>query len=65
MSQPLPHAIMRWQLRRSLLESERHATQELLADARTSEEREALADKLRDIERSLRAMGPDPSPKMG
>jgi len=65
MSQPLPHSIIRWQLRRSLLLSEQHTAQEALADAHTSEEREALADKLRDIERRLRAMGPDPSAKMG
>ncbi len=65
MPQSLHHAHMRWQLRRALLESERATTRDALADARTPAERAALTEKLADLEHALRAMGPDPAPKMG
>lgn len=65
MSQPLPHAIIRWQLRQALLRSQEAATQQALAAARTEAERAALADKLRAIERDLRALGPVPAARMG
>jgi hypothetical protein len=65
MSQPLPHAIIRWHLRHALLTAHLAATRQALAAAKTEAERAALADKLRDIERGLRALGPDPAAKMG
>jgi len=65
MSQPLPHAIIRWQLRHALLAAQRAAARQALDAARTDAERATLAAKLHDIERSLRALGPDPAAKMG
>ncbi len=65
MSQPLPHAIIRWQVRQAVLRGQAAATRQALATAQTEAERAALADKLRAIQRDLRAMGPDPATRMG
>ena len=65
MSQALPHSQARWQIRRAMLETEQANAQQALADARTAEERANLSAKLHDIERALRAMGPNPTAKMG
>ena len=65
MSQALPHSQARWQIRRAMLETELSAAQQALADARTADDRASLTEKLHDIERALRALGPNPTAKMG
>lgn len=64
MPQPLTHAVIRTQVRRALLEREAEAVQRALADARTQDERATLTERLADVARSLRALGPDPAPRM-
>ncbi|MBA3827106.1 MAG: hypothetical protein H0X24_24840 [Ktedonobacterales bacterium] len=64
MSLPLTHAVVRAQVRRALLEREVSHLREALADARTQAERASLTERLDDAERGLRALGPDPAPKM-
>jgi hypothetical protein len=64
MPQPLSHSVVRAQVRRALLEREATTVRHDLADARTPEERDTLTERLADVERSLRALGPDPSPRM-
>ncbi len=61
---PLTHAVVRAQVRRALLEREAAHLRDALADARTQEERATLTERLADAEQGLRALGPDPSPRM-
>jgi chromosome condensin MukBEF MukE localization factor len=65
MPQPFSHAVLQWQVRHQLLEQEREDALTALASARSDADRDRLSEKLRDVERALRALGPDPSAKMG
>jgi hypothetical protein len=63
--QPLAHALMRWQIRRALLEQERDRLQAERDRAGQGDERRRLEEHIVAIERQLSAMGPEPSAKMG
>ncbi len=65
MPQPFSHTVLQWQVRRQLLAQEQEHIQTTLASAQTDADRTRLGEKLRDVERALRALGPDPSAKMG
>lgn|GEM_PF-4783012 len=73
MSQPLPHAIMRWQIRHYILVLERAKLVESLANAahvqesklNSSNEQNRIEIQLQQIDQQLRDLGPDPSAKMG
>ena len=65
MPQPFSHAILQWQVRHQLLEQEREGILTALASTLLDAERARLDEKLREVERTLRALGPDPSAKMG
>lgn len=65
MAQALAHSQARWLIRRALLAREQAAARQQLAVARTDAERTAQEAKLRAAEQAIRALGPDPAPKMG
>lgn len=65
MPQALPHALIRWQIRRQLIEHEREATLAKLGAASSDVARVAVEEKLRDLDRQLRGLGPEPSARMG
>jgi hypothetical protein len=65
MPQPFSHAVLQWQVRHQLLVQEREGILMALASAQSEADLARLGEKLHDVERALRALGPDPSAKMG
>ena len=64
MPQPFAHALIRWQIRHTLLEQERAMLTRELCQATAPHEVARLTERLADAERQLRALGPDPSVRM-
>lgn len=65
MAQPMSHAIIRWHVRYALLNRERATALARLAAATNVAAQEAGREQVRVLDQRLRALGPDPSGKMG
>lgn len=65
MAQPMSHSIIRWHVRHALLNREREAALVRLAAATIPAAQEAAREQVRVCDQRLRALGPNPSGKMG
>jgi hypothetical protein len=61
----MPPALIRWQARRALQELEQATASKRLEQATTPDQRVTARAQLDEIARRLRALGPNPAPKMG